>query len=270
MTQTATEFVVAGSGSVNVAPLGTASPSDPVTPYASIDPAWKEAGFTTEAGVKVHDGKTVYEIKSWQSFYAVRRVITAREFTLAFGLQQWNEVNVPLAFGGGAISTPIAGGTSTLTNRVLTSNVVTLTTSAPHGYGVGQYVVVSGYTGADAIFNGSYTITAVGSSTTFSYALTHADVSTGAGTGSGSATVGIVYKYTPPAAGTIDERTLGIDWVDGSKHYRVLVGKGIVQDAVDTELVKTKEAELPILFGATTATGGIPYTLLTDDPAYAA
>lgn len=255
------EIVVAGGGAVVVAPVGTTAPIDPVQPYGA---GWVDIGLTTEAGVKFHDAKTVVEIKSWQNFYASRRIITARDATATFALQQWDKTTVPLAFGGGTLSTPIAGGTSTLTNRVLTSNVATLTTSAPHGYSVGQYVVVSGYTGADAFFNGSYVITVVGSSTTFSFALTHADVTTGAGTGSGSATVGAVYKYVPPAAGSLDERAMGIDWTDGTKHFRIIIPKGIIQDNIDTELTKAKEAELPLVFGATTVDGGTPYTLLTD------
>lgn len=261
MTQLPSEIVVAGGGAVAVAPVGTIAPIDPVQPYGA---GWIDIGLTTDAGVKFEDAKTVKEITSWQNFYASRRIITARAATATFSLQQWDKNTVPLAFGGGTLSTPIAGGTSTLTNRVLTSNVVTITTSAPHGYSVGQYVVISGYTGADTIFNGSYVITVVGSSTTFSYALTHGDVTTGAGTGSGVATVGAVFKYVPPNAGTLDERALGIDWTDGSKHFRLIIPKGIVQDKVDTDLVKTKEAELPLVFGATTVDGGAPYSLLTD------
>ncbi len=56
----------------------------------------------------------------------------------------------------------------TITNRVLTANVATLTTSSNHGFATGQTVVV---TGIDDIFDGSYVITAV-TSDTFSYART--------------------------------------------------------------------------------------------------
>jgi hypothetical protein len=63
-----------------------------------------------------------------------------------------------------------------LVNKVLTSNVATLTTAQAHGFTVGQVVTVAGI---DSIFNGAFTITAV-TSTTFSYAKTHADVGTAA------------------------------------------------------------------------------------------
>jgi len=78
---------------------------------------------------------------------------------------------------------PLASGISTtvsVTNKELTSNVATLTTAVAHGLGVGQVVTVSG---VDATFNGTYTITAVGTTTTFSYAKTASNVASAAATG---------------------------------------------------------------------------------------
>jgi N4-gp56 family major capsid protein len=70
--------------------------------------------------------------------------------------------------------------TVSVTNKALTTNVATLTTSTEHGLGVGQVVTVSG---VDSTFNGTYTITVVGTTTTFSYAKTASDVSSVAATG---------------------------------------------------------------------------------------
>jgi len=72
------------------------------------------------------------------------------------------------------------GTTVSVTNKALTSNVATLTTAVAHGLGVGQVVTVSG---VDSVFNGTYTITVVGSTTTFSYAKINADVSSATATG---------------------------------------------------------------------------------------
>jgi N4-gp56 family major capsid protein len=72
------------------------------------------------------------------------------------------------------------GTTVSVTNKALTSNVATLTTAVAHGLGVGQVVTVSG---VDSTFNGTYTITVVGTTTTFSYAKTASDVSSAAATG---------------------------------------------------------------------------------------
>jgi len=61
--------------------------------------------------------------------------------------------------------------TGSITNKALTSNVATLTSTA-HSFTVGMTVVVSG---VDATFNGTYTITAV-TANTFSYAKTASNV----------------------------------------------------------------------------------------------
>jgi len=66
-----------------------------------------------------------------------------------------------------------ADSTKTITNKALTSNIATLTTGAAHGFEVGQSVTVSS---VDSTFNGTYTITAVPSTTTFRYAKTASDV----------------------------------------------------------------------------------------------
>jgi hypothetical protein len=65
----------------------------------------------------------------------------------------------------------------TVTNKALTSNVATLTTSAVHGYAVGDVVTVKG---VGEPFDGTYTISAVASTTTFGYVRTKANVSSAA------------------------------------------------------------------------------------------
>jgi len=77
--------------------------------------------------------------------------------------------------------------TFTISNKALTSNVATLTTSATHNLTVGQTVLVSG---VDSTFNGTVVVTGV-TGTTFTYALVAANVSSTASTGSVTAlTVG--------------------------------------------------------------------------------
>lgn len=63
--------------------------------------------------------------------------------------------------------------TASVTNKALTSNVATLTTSAAHGFAVGDTVVVSG---VDATFNGTHVITAIPGTTSFRFAKTAGDV----------------------------------------------------------------------------------------------
>jgi len=102
-------------------------------------------------------------------------------------------VETPRVLNGMNLSGTI-GTTISVTNKALTSNVATLTTSAAHGLGVGQVVTISG---VDSTFNGTYTITVVGSTTTFSYAKTATDVSSTAATG----TVTFTNNYRAVIAG---------------------------------------------------------------------
>jgi hypothetical protein len=63
--------------------------------------------------------------------------------------------------------------TVSITNKALTSNVATLTTSAAHGLTIGMQITISG---VDATFNGEYRITGVPTTTTFTYAKTATNV----------------------------------------------------------------------------------------------
>jgi hypothetical protein len=72
-----------------------------------------------------------------------------------------------LAFATTALN---AGSVS---NKALTSNIATLTTSAAHGLAIDDQVWVEG---VDATFNGNYTVTGVPTTTTFTYAKTASDV----------------------------------------------------------------------------------------------
>lgn len=102
--------------------------------------------------------------------------------------------------------------TYTITNKALTSNVATLTTSVTHSYAIGTVVVV---TGVDATFNGEYTVTAI-TSNTFSYAKTATNVTSVASTGSVSSTVTHFIDYNSgvdrPVHGICDDGTTAY-WV---------------------------------------------------------
>jgi hypothetical protein len=114
-------------------------------------------------------------------------------------------VSNPLVFvGDGTVSDtknlgligqyPVSGSASvrTVTNKVLTSNVATLTTGSAHDYNVGDIAVV---TGVDATFNGTFAITAV-TLDTFSYAKTATNVATTAVSPAGSVSVSQRIRYS--------------------------------------------------------------------------
>lgn len=70
---------------------------------------------------------------------------------------------------------------ATVNNVELTANVATLTTSAAHSFAAGDTVVVADLTNTE--FNGTHTIVAVPTTTTFTYALTASNVSSTSDTG---------------------------------------------------------------------------------------
>lgn len=183
MANDADQIVVAANGTVYVAPVGTTAPT---APTGALNAAWKDLGFITEDGATFTDSKTVEDILAWQSFYPVRKIVSAKDASVSFSLRQWNGRTVSLAFGGG--------------------NTVDL--------------------------------------------------------GGGN------FSYVPPAPEVIDERAMLIEWQDGDKNYRLILPKGLVTEAVETNLVRTGSAVLPITFSITPDTGDDPYTFLADDPGW--
>lgn len=77
--------------------------------------------------------------------------------------------------------------TAAISNKALTDNVATLTTSTPHGFSAGDTVTVSD---VGTEFDGTYTISAAPTATTFTYAKAATDVVSSASTGSASVAPG--------------------------------------------------------------------------------
>jgi hypothetical protein len=73
-----------------------------------------------------------------------------------------------------------------VSNKALTSNIATLTTSAAHGFAIGDTVVVAG---VDSTFNGTHVITAIPGTTSFRFAKTATDVVSAAVSPAGTALV---------------------------------------------------------------------------------
>lgn len=183
-TKTADEIVVGANGSIYVAPVGSTIPASIGT---ALGAAWTELGYATEEGVTWIDGRTLEPINAWQSFYALRRIVTEKEGSIAFQLLQWNGDNVRLAYGGGTVTQPVPGD----------------------------------------------------------------------------------YRYVPPDPADIDERAMSVEWQDGTKNYRLTFPKGMVTENVETNIVRTGGAILPITFSLLGEAGVEPFILDTDDPAFA-
>ncbi len=79
------------------------------------------------------------------------------------------------------------------------------------------------------------------------------------------------YKIVPPSPENIDQRALGIDWIDGTKHYRLIIPRGMVTENVSTKIARANAADLPVTFGIIgDDAAGDPWTIYTDDPAFEA
>jgi len=90
---------------------------------------------------------------------------------------------------------------ASVNNKSLTSNIATLTTTSAHGFSVGQTVVVAG---VDSTFNGTYTITAVPSTTQFRYSKNATDVTSTAVSPVGTAVRQKGYAAVTSIAGASD------------------------------------------------------------------
>ena len=86
---------------------------------------------------------------------------------------QWSNVNGVLLHDEFDVDKIYPAITVSISNKALTSNVATLTTSAAHGLTVGMTITI---TDVDATFNGEYRITTVPTTTTFTYAKTASNV----------------------------------------------------------------------------------------------
>lgn len=102
----ATEVMVAPSGTISIAPVGTAAPADEV---AALSASYTDLGYTTEDGVTFRYNEDKGEVRAWQSGFRVRSIVNNRDAELEFVLEQWDKETVKLAFGGGTWSTVTAG-----------------------------------------------------------------------------------------------------------------------------------------------------------------
>lgn len=183
------EITIAGDGQVYFAPVGTTLPQPGANPTAALNAAFVGAGWITTDGATLSVGSEVTDIMSWQSMQPIRRVKTSQEIQVSWAMQQWNEQNVVLAFGGGDVTA--------------------------HGSGL--------------------------------------------------------YSYTFPEPGDeLEERSLILETIDGSKHTRFVFPRGNVTEAVEAQFTRESSADLPITFKVLAPeAGGSPGWIVSDDPAYA-
>jgi len=103
---------------------------------------------------------------------------------------QWNGINGVLLHDEYDIDKIFPAITVSISNKALTSNVATLTTSEAHGLSVGMEITISD---VDATFNGEYRITSVPTTTTFTYAKTASNVTSTAVSPVGTGVTSIIH-----------------------------------------------------------------------------
>ena len=112
---------------------------------------------------------------------------------------QWGGVNGVLLHDEFDVDKIYPAITVSITNKALTSDVATLTTSAVHGLTVGMTITI---TGVDATFNGEYRITAVPTTTTFTYAKVATNVTSAAVSPVGTGVTNPVIHFIDYISGT--------------------------------------------------------------------
>ena len=119
---------------------------------------------------------------------------------------QWSGVNGVLLHDEFDVDKIYPSITVSISNKALTSNVATLTTSTSHGLTVGMDITI---TGVDATFNGTYRITVVPTTTTFRYAKVASDVPSAAVSPVGTGVTDPVIHYIDYLSGT-DKKVFAI------------------------------------------------------------
>lgn len=97
MAKTSTEVRLAPSGSIYIAPILTAAPTDVTT---ALPVAWSELGYVDEDGVSITPSIDVGDIRMWQSAAAVKRVLNSVDFDISFVMGQTNIATTEAFFLG--------------------------------------------------------------------------------------------------------------------------------------------------------------------------
>lgn len=130
----------------------------------------------------------------------------------------------------------------TVTFKELTGNVATLTTAVAHGFDIGTTVVIAG---VDATFNGTYSVTNVPSSTTFTYEKTASNVTSTAASGTASSStdnrmiITINYDDVLKTIGRIDPGTYDVyaDRESGGEIETTYIGSGNLKVALASSTI---------------------------------
>lgn len=78
-----------------------------------------------------------------------------------------------------------------------------------------------------------------------------------------------IHTFTPGDPEDISQFAMGVQWMDGAYTYRLTVPKVIATDDVEFALRRSEEAGIPMTMGVVGTDAVQPYSIFTDDPAWA-
>lgn len=140
MTLDAGNVLVAKTGAVYVAPLGTTLPA---TSSASLDGAFVDAGYISEDGVTFTPNENNDRIRAWQNNAAVRTVFTELEYAFQFVMIEDKGAVAKLWYRSASIDVEGAGEWS-LTPDTATTNIFSWVVDVIDGSRLKRYVIARG------------------------------------------------------------------------------------------------------------------------------
>jgi hypothetical protein len=76
------------------------------------------------------------------------------------------------------------------------------------------------------------------------------------------------YKFVPPDGDDLDERSLVVQWIDGTRDYRLWVPTCIVTAPVEVNIKRDEAAVFPLTVSAVFDGTNPAFTIFTDDAAF--
>lgn len=104
MPNNANNVVIASNGKVYAGPTTTPAPTNYAT---ALNAGFLEMGFVSEEGATFTEGREITDINAWQSFYPIRKIVTARTVSVSFALREFNKRTVEFSLGG---TVSVSGG----------------------------------------------------------------------------------------------------------------------------------------------------------------
>lgn len=110
------ELVVGGYGYVATSDLDVDFPDDiadcipdPESLSVNLAEGWGDLGLLSEAGPRASFAKNTKDINAWQTFYAVRTIVTEVPTQIEMELRQWNSDTFALGVGGADVTSSGSG-----------------------------------------------------------------------------------------------------------------------------------------------------------------